>query len=152
MMCSMPKQSSLEKELEKLRLENETLKRKLAEKQEEKRDEKLVLSPTRSANDLTPWNLSMRVQEKISEKGFLESFKKSTKEVEVSTEEKSKNIEWWTLVSRAKPISLEDNAQYSKDKNLLDGPYVLLNEKDVVESVAIFIAQCVMTDPETSSA
>jgi len=151
MMCSKPKQSSLEKELTDLRLENEQLKRKLAEKQEEKQVDKLVLSPARSANDLTPWNLSKRVQEKISKKGFLESFKK-TEITEDLLVDKSKNIEWWTLVSRAKPISLEDNVQYSQEKNLLDGPYVLINEKDIVEAVAIFIAQCVMSDAETSTA
>jgi len=40
----------------------------------------------------------------------------------------------------------------TREKNLLDGPYMLVNEKDVVESVAIFIAQCVVSDPDLGSA
>merc|ERR550534_2746498 len=42
--------------------------------------------------------------------------------------------------------------EYTKERNLLGGPYMLINEKDVVESVAIFIAQCVINDPELGSA
>lgn len=153
-MHAEPNENTLENELAELRLENAQLKRKLAQKHEEKRDDKLILSPARKPNDLSPWNLSMRVREKITKKGFLESFQK-TKQVKVkdSTDiESKKNIEWWTLVSRAKPLTLEDNLEYTQETDLLDGPYMLINEHDVVESVAIFIAQCMFSDLDSDVA
>jgi len=148
-MYSEPKQISLEHELFELRLENAELKRKLAQKNEEKEAKKVILSPALRGNDLSPWKLSMKVREWTLKKGFLESFQKS-KPANNSTEVKSKkDIEWWTLVAREKPKKLEDNLEYTQEIGLLDGPYMLINERDVVESVAIFIAQCLFSNLES---
>merc|ERR1719289_624606 len=146
MMCSQPAEKTLERELAELRVENARLKKKLADRNDEKRDEKLVLSPARRANDLSPWNLSTRVQEKLSKKGFLESYRKSKLSKDTSEKEPKRNIEWWTLVSRPEPKKLDENLLWTKEKDLLGGPYLLINENDVVESVAIFIAQCLIND------
>jgi len=150
MMCSQQAERTLECELDKLRLENARLKKKLADRNDEKRDEKLVLSPARRANDLSPWNLCLRVQEKLAKKGFLESYRKS-KLSDSLEKEATRNIGWWTLVSRPEPKKLDENLQWTKEKDLLDGPYLLINENDVVESIAIFVAQCLFLDPEILS-
>jgi len=147
-MYSEPKQISLEHELVELRLENAELKRKLAQKNEEKEAEKVVLSPALRGNDLSPWKLSMKVQEWVSKKGFLESFQNSKPENNSREVQPKKDIEWWTLVNRAKPKKLEDNLEHTHEIGLLDGPYMLINERDVVESVAIFIAQCLFSNLE----
>lgn len=137
-------------ELAELRRENEALKRQLSEQNSPER-RALV---KRKENDLTPWNLCMRVQEKLGEEGFLkgllEAQNPSVEDQQgpgpapQSEKDALANIEWWTLVNRPKPVQHKDNFQYHKDDDLLGGPYVLLQEKDVVESVAIFVAQCIV--------
>jgi len=145
-MYSEPKQVSLEHELAELRQENAQLKRELAQKHEEKEAEKVVLSPALRGNDLSPWKLSVKVRELVTKKGFLESFQKSKPVNNSSEVEPKKDIEWWTLVSRDKPRKLEDNLEHTQEIGLLDGPYMLINERDVVESVAIYIAQCLFSN------
>lgn len=135
----------LESELSRLRHENDILKQKLIEKSgyATDKDESLVLSP----NDLTPWNLSRRVQEKISEKGFLRRvFQNFNVKLEA---EKPEGSDWWMLVNVSKPEEeKQEILEFFEDKNnCLDGPYVLLNDCDVVEAIAVFILRSTRTTP-----
>jgi len=110
---------------------------------------------------LSPFELSEKVQERLLAPGFLQKYdwkrNKDTLILDDTTEKgnevgvvDTRQIEWWTLVQRPESLAERDDFTYSHGNQLLGGPYVLLSENDVVEAVAVFVAQCVLRMPETS--
>jgi len=131
-------EGNLGPELSKLHQENDDLKKKLIAKEcgIDKVDSNVSSSPT-SKSDLTPWTMSMRIQNKISEKGFLERVINKL-DVKMITETPEVNDKW-TLVTIPKP---EDQEKDALDCSELSGDYVMLSECDVVDAIADLVVRC----------
>jgi len=142
----------LEDEIEYLRQQNFKLKEKLKE------TKSIVQSPE---------ELSYRVQERLPDfikKADFEAhpnvvFIPSEIDGEVGLIDKT-SIDWWSVVDLTNPCEnglsplSTENANKPSDELIfpdaqgLEGPYVSIKESDVIDSIAYFVAQCVVTMPE----